>query len=218
MDFEAYLEEVKNLPFPDTEYEYVEMEVEARNAQIGDQLVNHGLAKVADVKVGTKWTEASARGGKRLFRTLNDITITVRRKNQTAESRAADLRVAVTQTLARNLSNTHSEDLVGPTQYRLNHDIDCGYAIRYDTVDDLLHLDARRVLDLQMRAAIEFQLNQVEFTGDLFDAYHLYIEDLKNTIATGYFGNRSSNQMSNLMEDIKVEAMRDIVREAKWMR
>lgn len=208
--------------YSDPEVEYTEELVHCalRNVCRGDSL---NAMYVGSVKTGTKWTEVRAQeSGTLILRDLNDTQVTVYRQKYTAEYRDAVREYDRNIRLIQNTLEDRSLTKLQRAGKKLAEDLEDEH-IGYGTIEDLITTNAERQVRRDWLAAVEWARNPANekpwqgTAGELFDAY---LEDLKERLVARSTYNvstsRSTNMVSNLMDDAEREAMAKFINDAKW--
>lgn len=202
---------------PETEYEYVEETKRIGNLRRGDNV--QGWPAIGEIIHGHKYLTIKDSSGKQILRELataeflnSEVQVRVRR--QTPASRAADRRYDGNISILREL-RLYEQNYVGAKE-RFHARWEEWGALNYDFVGSLLNSEAKYKLWAAFAANIEYELEQGK---DHVQAMTDFVAMLKDRILKGYLVkgiSRSSNQLSNLMEDVSNEAMIEFIQESRW--
>lgn len=201
----------------DTEYEIVTMvDVPPASLRRDDELNGELVAKT---KVGTKWVEIRDADSKLIQRVLRDETVTIRRRVETKESRDRDHRVDGNRMILRQLVSYDAG--FKRAIEKLNEDLGRYFFADYSRLQDLMEEQAEYRVMRRFDQAVTYCSEQDEFEGDLVDVLDDFCDTLRSEVLAPYRNRgigRSSNQLSNLQEDVDNEAKLNFIDNAKYWR
>jgi hypothetical protein len=217
MNFAAYLQQQVESTGPETEYERVEMQVRADEVRKEDQLLNNASLEVKARKTGTKWTELFDFEGGKIMRVLNDTTVTVLRKQETKGSAVA-YELWWRETKLAKRFTTDPRDVFMAEVQKFNEHIANDYQLDYTRYGAIMEAQEKYTLERRIRQSLEHQYTEEGKT--LVEAWNAFVEHIRLSLTEGYGGtwgiSRSSNQVSNLIEDVQRQVLVEFCREAKW--
>lgn len=211
--------------YPDVEPEYEYREVETMIASVNRNDIV-GSSTVASSKTGTKWTELFTASGVKICRRLNTDPVTVSRRFETEESLKARERAQWNQGIARNLKDhVHQTefDIMASTTAKLEECLEVtkmGYMLDYQKIGSLMETQATAKVHANFVQAMVHEASKDD-DRDLATLLEEYLVHLKDQLANKYSQraiSRSSNMVSNLMEDVDNSAIAHFIDQAKWMR
>jgi len=198
-------------PEPEREFELRVETVPARDVNAGD-VISDGTV-VHRSKNGTKWTELFDANEKRICRILSDTDVTVTRKHETEASREARLRWMLADRILDKYERNPMGELDNAVKHLDKRVADYG-SVDYGDVGNLLTANARREVLGYFQHTCDARASQEDYEGDIVDVHDEFIEGLKVLMSSAYRNrgiSRSSNQLSNLMEDVLEEARADFI-------
>lgn len=203
---------------PDDEYVMMSHRFTINEVRVGDYVRGTRVEKIIR---GHKYITLQDEHERTILRgeILADEEHGVGRRTQTKESRDAQRRWLRNMNLVRALANWKSDRAAA--RQALKERLDGEYSITYGDYDSILLAEARAEVWAGYAAVVDFMHNLTDtehelYGGDHFDAYESYCESLKDRFFNQYSNgalSRSSNQMSNLIEDVvREERMKFIAR------
>lgn len=202
-------------PIPDSQYETYETETTARNVRRGDVLDGK---KVKDNKTGPKWSDISDTSGKRIMRVYAGTTLSVTRKRETDVSREVSRRADKNRAIARELVNFDPLESMNVAAREIAKNISDYQQTSYWQIGNLLTSQAKAKVELRFRATVEYFAEKEDFDGDLVDVLDDFVADLKEGMLVSHRHrsiSRSTNQLSNLIEDCEREAEAEFIHQAE---
>ncbi len=206
--------------YPETVYEDYQIDIYAGEVKPGDRFPTDTHDRVvAKNKVGTKWSDIRDEEGFLIARLTNDTPVTVTRSRETKASRKATQRHDSNRKILREL-----ERMKGATNPALDRAAkvlgsEYGY-FDYSDVGTMLDGQATWRINNEFVHAWEYTLTSdpEKFDGDYVDFVQEFVKDLTERLLTKtrYAANRSTNQISNLMDDLQVQAMSTFIDNTKW--
>lgn len=207
---------------PDTTWEEYSETIPARQVRKGDVLTTGGT--VADLTVGHKFVTARIADGRQLFRVPLDEEVRVYRRRETEASRERQRIYDKNRSLERTLEADFTADVAAAIA-KINEHYEKDWTVGYQQIGALMEAQAERALWRRYAALVE-NAHSADARDDwalkgadhatLMDAY---IEELKEQLTEGYSNlgiGRSSNQLSNLMEDVERAATVQFIRNRRW--
>lgn len=210
--------QIPAIEIPERVTEQVEMTIAVEAVQKGDVLENQkgALRTVATKKTGPKWTVLENPDAERIVRLENGTQVTVRRTQETEASQAA--RYAAMQA-ERIIDAVNSwTPSVPEAMEKLNEHVAKGYVVGYQEMDRLAEAQADDLVWARYCQAVRYQMLEADEPVDAVTARDRYIDDLTKQIVSKaqYVSNRSSSQMSNLLDDKNLAAMGRFVERRAW--
>lgn len=188
----------------DPEYEMREEKIQAQFIRRNDRIDG---AKVSKITAGTKWVDVRDAADKRIIRVELGELVTVSRRYQTQASAKylsrADQNVRLAKILAEDV------DEVTEVLERMKRKLDDWGYIDYGPICDLIETQARVRVMKSFTQAVEYLAKNDDWEGDLVDALDEFRAELVKNLSSRHRNralSRSSNMISNLMEDAEREA------------
>ncbi len=210
--------DIDNYPATLTTYETKTFTILANKIRKDDTIDG---ALVSTVAVGNKWVQVREDDGKLILRCLKSDSIQVDRAVETQQSVKADLRSRTNRKLCRKLSGDLRES-VSDAQALVNEHLDTYTHASYDRVGTLLVAQENYRVWMTFKTAVDCQstLDESEYK-DICAIYEAYVAELKASFFSGAGGiralSKSSNQLSNLMDDIALAAKTKFIEDSRWM-
>jgi hypothetical protein len=214
----------KQYPWPDTEYEERIEEIPAHKVSINDTLDANRVATVRRVSTGPKFATAFDTEGKQLFRLPKDEMVRVVRSYATQESRDRDRRATKNREVCKLFSK--SKEKLPAVMKKLNADVKA-YAfngVDYQNIGSLLQAAAHDRVLCDFQRAMEYMASEegmeklgITCAADAWDNWAAtIIERFTKVYGIDRAISRSTNQVSNLMEDCERVAYLTFLDNAKW--
>lgn len=146
---------------------------------------------------------------------LDDETeVLVSRRRQTQESRDADRRVLHNQAIETYLARFKNELAADKTNFQSNWDK--WGEMRYDNLESMISAEQRYRLWLDYANDAEYHIEQgLDHVG----AMELFVAQLKDILLSTHAhrgAHKSSNMLSNLMDDMRFKVIHEFIDQARW--
>lgn len=210
------LTDPKRYPEPETEYDAIDVDIVARTILLGDELRPAG--KVTRVTRGNKYMTAFVENDVQILRVVLDDTITVTRHRETPESRERYARWSLNRELVMDLAKDHRAGLT-KAQSMLNDYLNEYHYVDYQRIGAIMEEQAEYGVWVRFAQAVEYCEKQDDFGGDLVTVFDDYCDELKKHLLNRYSHraiSRSSNVLSNLIDDVDREAMAIFLDRNRW--
>lgn len=187
--------------------------VEIQDVHKGDLVA--GLP-VRTKRTGPKWTVLETDDAKRIVRLENGTQVSVVRTVETDESQAARYHAMQCDRIVDAVNSW--TPAVPAAMEKLNEHVAKGYVVGYQEMDRLAEAQADDIVWARYCQAVRYQMLEKEETVDAVAARDAYIADLQKQVLAKaqYLHNRSSSQMSNLLDDKNLAAMGRFVERNAW--
>lgn len=205
---------------PDTEWEDYDETIPARNARMGDRFAG-GSAVFSKVANGHKYTTIFGSVGQQLFRGPLDDEIIVTRRRETKASRERTVRADKNRRVVREYNTAVKTlgDELSKALRMLVEEVEQFHYVDYWKIGNLMAEQAERRLWVEFIQSIEYSSTRDEYNEPV-DFLDEFLGELKERMWKRHDFtrsiSRSTNALSNLLDDVMREQTAKFIDHTKW--